>query len=216
MARKLRVNTLSLSAKGIELLPDSQPLQTKLTTIQERRHDIPWFSLPRTFQDAIVITRRLGVQYIWIDSLCIVQDDGDDWRKEASKICDVYQNAWLNLAATKSFTCHDGLFSRVPQKQISVIGHDCNFDVGARQLIHHSKLLPGEDRLIFHFLSGHGCIRRNFWREGWFTLGPRSCSGNIKGNYCVNVLSSQSQFLPMVRHISVQRYSTVTSSMRTL
>ncbi|KAF2786856.1 heterokaryon incompatibility, partial [Melanomma pulvis-pyrius CBS 109.77] len=39
---------------------------------------IPFYDLPKTFKDAMVITRKLGYNYIWIDSLCIIQDDPDD------------------------------------------------------------------------------------------------------------------------------------------
>jgi hypothetical protein len=40
-------------------------------------------NLPKTFQDAIIVTRKLGVQYLWVDSLCITQDDEDDWNRES-------------------------------------------------------------------------------------------------------------------------------------
>jgi hypothetical protein len=55
--------------------------------------------LSRTFNDAIHTTRVLGFRYIWIDSLCIVQDDPDDWSAEAATMCDVYSNATLTIAA---------------------------------------------------------------------------------------------------------------------
>jgi hypothetical protein len=56
--------------------------------------------LPKTFQDAIAITRRLGVRYLWIDSLCIVQDSTEDWARESSMMGQVYQNGFCNIAAT--------------------------------------------------------------------------------------------------------------------
>ena len=48
-------------------------LRTTLDTIEDRKKGLPWSTLPKTFQDAISITRRLGFRYIWIDSLCIIQ-----------------------------------------------------------------------------------------------------------------------------------------------
>lgn len=57
-------------------------------------------TLPPVFQDAIAITRRLGILYIWIDALCIIQDNVDDWRSESALIGQVYQNSYLNLAAS--------------------------------------------------------------------------------------------------------------------
>lgn len=58
--------------------------------------------LCQTFKDALYITRALGFYYIWIDSLCIIQDDPDDWRKEASKMCGVYSGSTLTLAASSA------------------------------------------------------------------------------------------------------------------
>lgn len=52
-----------------------QPLTTTKATLAERQEGIDWDALPKTFQEAIKLTRILGIRYIWIDSLCIVQDD---------------------------------------------------------------------------------------------------------------------------------------------
>lgn len=59
-------------------------------------------SLPEAFQDALWLARQIGVRYIWIDSICIVQegDDGQDWECEALKMADYYQNALVTLATT--------------------------------------------------------------------------------------------------------------------
>lgn len=56
--------------------------------------------LVKTCQDAIYVTRRLGLQYCWIDSLCIIQDDSEDWKTEAAKMASVHANAYICLAAT--------------------------------------------------------------------------------------------------------------------
>jgi hypothetical protein len=66
--------------------------------------DIDAQSLPKTFQDAVVITRQLGIPYLWIDSLCIVQsgDDGKDWRSEALRMGQYYQYSVLTIAATNA------------------------------------------------------------------------------------------------------------------
>jgi len=57
----------------------SIPAMTTLCNYAERQRSIPFLSLPRQFQDAIVVTRQLGLRYIWIDSLCIIQDSQQDW-----------------------------------------------------------------------------------------------------------------------------------------
>ena len=55
-------------------------------------------------------TRNLGYRYLWIDSLCIVQDDQEDWDREATLMYNVYTNAECNLAAAASRDSSGGLF----------------------------------------------------------------------------------------------------------
>ncbi|KFY08964.1 hypothetical protein V492_05775 [Pseudogymnoascus sp. VKM F-4246] len=66
--------------------------------------------LPQTFQDMITVARRFSIRYIWIDSLCILQDSKEDWEKEASLMRDVYVNSSCNIAAAASVDPHGGLF----------------------------------------------------------------------------------------------------------
>ncbi|KAF5009909.1 hypothetical protein FDECE_3894 [Fusarium decemcellulare] len=77
-------------------------VKTTKQTLESFRTLIPWDQLPKTFQDAIEICRRLGILYLWIDSLCIIQDSAEDWKEQAAQMADIYQNSFLTLAATKS------------------------------------------------------------------------------------------------------------------
>jgi len=90
-----------------------QPLKTDFSTIEARKKGINWDELPRTFQDAVVMTRTLGIRYLWIDSLCIVQDDEEDWRRESGKMHVIYQGGYLTLAASSSAGPDGGLFRDV-------------------------------------------------------------------------------------------------------
>ncbi|KAH7186237.1 heterokaryon incompatibility protein-domain-containing protein [Fusarium flagelliforme] len=71
----------------------------KITTFHE---GISFSSLPKTYQDAMIIARRLGYRYIWIDALCIVQDDPDDWLRESIRMAAVYHHAACTIAAHTS------------------------------------------------------------------------------------------------------------------
>ncbi|KAI0385026.1 heterokaryon incompatibility protein-domain-containing protein [Hypomontagnella monticulosa] len=66
--------------------------------------------LPKTFQDAIRLCRFLGSKYIWIDSLCIIQGDMEDWKRESETMIDVYQHSECNIAATASQEPTEGCF----------------------------------------------------------------------------------------------------------
>lgn len=69
--------------------------------------------LPQTFQDAIRVTRELGQQYLWIDSLCIIQSKEDgDWDTESKKMEAVFKNAYCTIAATSAEDSTKGFLNR--------------------------------------------------------------------------------------------------------
>ncbi|KAF2690627.1 HET-domain-containing protein, partial [Lentithecium fluviatile CBS 122367] len=74
----------------------------------------PDSELPKTFRHALSITFSLGFHFIWIDSLCIVQDDQKDWETQASMMGSVYKHASCNIAATWAADGDDGCL--VPRK----------------------------------------------------------------------------------------------------
>lgn len=82
--------------------------------LDDFRVNISIQSLPSTFQDMIDVTLRLGYSYVWVDSLCILQDDALDWSSESNRMADVYEHASLNIAATAFTSSTSGLF--VPKK----------------------------------------------------------------------------------------------------
>ncbi|THV49914.1 hypothetical protein BGAL_0173g00100 [Botrytis galanthina] len=94
-------------------------IETILTTsnLQSLQKEIKMPSLPANFRDAILITRALGFQFLWIDSLCIIQDSKYDWGIESKKMGDIYRNAVLTIAAAAAHKAADGMLHT--QSQIS-------------------------------------------------------------------------------------------------
>ncbi|KAF2495151.1 HET-domain-containing protein [Lophium mytilinum] len=86
-------------------------MTTTLGTLQDRQREIKFESLGKTFQDSVVLTRKLGFCHLWVDSLCIIQDSLIDWEYEASSMASVFRNADLTIAATRS---PDGRFGCFP------------------------------------------------------------------------------------------------------
>jgi hypothetical protein len=68
-------------------------------TLVARTEGIFMEQLSQTFQDAIMITRRLGIKYLWIDSLCILQDSKSYWEVESAKMGQYYASSWLTIGA---------------------------------------------------------------------------------------------------------------------
>ncbi|TID02827.1 hypothetical protein CH35J_003563 [Colletotrichum higginsianum] len=71
--------------------------------------------LPKTLQDAVWVTRGLGVLYLWVDSLCIVQDDARDWNRESKRMEDVYASAYCTIAATSAPDSSTGFLGGLPR-----------------------------------------------------------------------------------------------------
>ncbi|KAF2419752.1 HET-domain-containing protein, partial [Tothia fuscella] len=87
------------------------PLTTTAATLSARKMGIPLDTMPQTFRDAIRLTQYLEVEYLWIDSLCIVQDDDSDWTHEAERMGQIYGSSCLTIAAVSAQDATQGLFS---------------------------------------------------------------------------------------------------------
>ncbi|KAF2176930.1 HET-domain-containing protein, partial [Zopfia rhizophila CBS 207.26] len=75
-------------------------LKTTLDTLEEHKKKILLGNLPQTIRDAIMITRSLGIEYLWVDALCIIQDCKNDWAQESAMMADVYRNSVVTIAAS--------------------------------------------------------------------------------------------------------------------
>lgn len=73
------------------------------------QQQLPFEQLPPTFADAVRLTACLGQRYLWIDALCILQDDDEDWRREAATMCSVFENALFSISALSAQDSHSGL-----------------------------------------------------------------------------------------------------------
>lgn len=89
----------------------SVPVTLQLANLVQFEHHIDLTQLPKTFQDAVQVTRALGISYLWIDSLCIIQDSIDDWYEQSRLMDHIYENGWCSIAATHAHNSSEGLFS---------------------------------------------------------------------------------------------------------
>ncbi len=86
-------------------------LKLTLASIEELKREIVISQLPKSFSDAMQVAQRLGIQYIWIDSLCIIQDSPEDWRRESATMGNIYRYSWCNIAASSASDGSYGLLS---------------------------------------------------------------------------------------------------------
>jgi len=85
---------------------------------------IPYDQLPATFKDAVDTTRALGIRYLWIDSICIIQGDDGDFSEEANRMDDVFSCAYCVLAASRATGQHDGFLKDRPQREYLTFQRD--------------------------------------------------------------------------------------------
>lgn len=88
--------------------------RTTRDTLQARKSGIAWEELNPVFQDAIIIAKLIDCEFLWIDSLCIIQEDVDDWNDQSSQRSEIYSHSVLNIAATSS---RDGSFSSLSARR---------------------------------------------------------------------------------------------------
>jgi hypothetical protein len=97
---------------------DKERICTHRDNLEQRKHGFRVQDLPKTFQDAIDVTRQLGKRYLWIDSLCIVQsvdgEETEDWKVESKRMEIVFSSAYCTLAASSAKGSHEGFLKPWP------------------------------------------------------------------------------------------------------
>ncbi|KAM0275712.1 hypothetical protein ACHAQH_007472 [Verticillium albo-atrum] len=133
------------------------PVRTTRDTLAAHLKALP-SPLPATFRDAVAVTKALGARFLWIDSLCIIQDDTDDWRREAAHMATIYENALVTISADAASCSTDGFLAattrqskphaEVPYRFTDADGHDVEGTVCVRERGQLGLLLP------YHGLAG--------------------------------------------------------------
>lgn len=132
---------------------------TTRSTLADNQRVLHLDTMPRTFRDAILVTRRLGISYIWIDALCIVQDDPDEWREQSIQMGSIFERSTCTLAAVDALEnedCEDnGLFLARPANPLSV-----------QMNIPFNKTLAEDIVCRIPAFKGYQCV----WKIKWLIL----------------------------------------------
>jgi len=99
-----------------------RPLRTTTKTYSAHQGKILFDTLPKSFQDAVLVASHLGIARIWIDSLCIIQDSEADWETECPLMANIYSNALLTIAASDAPNSLTGFLHDYPSKDSCVLG----------------------------------------------------------------------------------------------
>ena len=149
---------------------------------------IPFERLPNTFKHAIEIAQRLGLDYLWIDSLCIIQDDEDDWQKESALMSSVYGGSTITIAASSARDSSQGCFLKLP-----------NFSGGLRARITdggRQRVQDFRSRNVYNLSTFETHLGTRAWALQEKMLPPRTIHFSDRGAFWECRTTIASEYLP--------------------
>jgi hypothetical protein len=170
----------------------SRPIVTTKENVESHCQVLKLSTLPRTFQDAVIITRRLGHRYLWIDSLCIIQDSLEDWEAESSKMASVYHLGLLNIAAESSRNDSDGIFRSAGRAR----GLPQRIQLPCRSISHNLKGYVYAQSRYSQSVSEESPLDRRAWVLQEKALSPRILSYGSSGMRWGCVKTAHTEELP--------------------
>lgn len=130
--------------------------------------DIEFSSLPQCLQDAVTVARGLDIRYLWIDALCIIQDDANDWAREAGTMLGVFQNAFLTIGAAVSASFHEGFLNHRPGRISLPFSSSCEKRVSGRINLSTTPSFPSWPLQTTPFWPVWYDLEDSEWnRRGW-------------------------------------------------
>jgi hypothetical protein len=193
---------------------DAQPLRTTLETLASFQDKIPAHELPSTFSDAIYVTRALGFTHIWIDSLCIVQDDELDWEHQSSIMASIYSNADLVLAVAAAKSANEGFLRKERPScegtvSLDIRGSATSFVYRAVPELHHDIDEPLYKR--GWTLQERLCARRFLaygnWEMSWECKKSSSCEYHGSNTVGSSILQRNDMFGARMEYTSLEDFA---------
>lgn len=107
-------------------------------------------TLPQTLKDAILTTQVLGLEYLWVDALCIIQDDDVDKEFEISRMCSIYENSTVTIVAATAASVDEGFLSpnrtsftpQFPGCEVDILLDDNGSEAGDGPCVETITLIP--------------------------------------------------------------------------
>jgi hypothetical protein len=131
-----------------------------IANLEAMKAEIDPVQLTKSFRDAVEITRRMQIRYLWIDSLCIVQDSAEDWQHESLLMGSVYKYGHCNIAATSGHDGRAGCFKDRNPLLIQPLVVEATWS--GRTLL---GSLKESDLSTNKLIAGEYCVYRGEWRE---------------------------------------------------
>ena len=97
---------------------EDQACKTTLENYQDRLKNLDYDSLPKTIQDAVRAAHLFDIEFLWVDSLCIIQDSASDLASQLGRMHDIYKYAWVTFAASRAKICSEGFLHDRPFRPV--------------------------------------------------------------------------------------------------
>jgi hypothetical protein len=117
-----------------------QEFKATFSTLSTLRDKSEVQRLPRTLRDALTVCKSLNLEYLWIDCLCIIQDDPADLARELATMPQIYQQAWVTISTSTANSVHDGFlhhrgYKTLPNKTPVSLPYACKDGVNSGTII---------------------------------------------------------------------------------
>ncbi|OBT81175.1 hypothetical protein VE02_10248 [Pseudogymnoascus sp. 03VT05] len=166
-------------------------LKTTTENLPQMIKHIEFSTMPNTFQDAVTITRKLGYRYIWIDSLCILQDFREDWEITTVKMGDIYEDSALTIAAAVSTGSNGNLIHTYEQPPVPILHNSLkiNSNSDSHRPISIRRKEKYEDELLDGIVKSHlatrgWALQERYLSERILYYGKRQLYWECRGLLC--------------------------------
>ncbi|KAL6900446.1 HET domain-containing protein [Trichoderma evansii] len=103
-------------------------LKTTRDTLQGHLSEVELHTMPQTVADAVKLCRAIGLRYLWVDALCIIQDDDADWTRESFEMSNIYANSFITLCVVTGTSCSTGFLDRLHNPNTLQINFNSQID----------------------------------------------------------------------------------------
>jgi hypothetical protein len=128
-----------------------QPLTTTASNLRDHLLALP-FSLPKTISDAVEVCRKVGIRYLGVDALCIIQDDDSDKLDQIAKMGSIYKNSTITIVAASAEKVTDGFLSDwkplKPSAQLPIFVDNSTFGTIYLRMQHIENIYSSEEPIF--------------------------------------------------------------------
>lgn len=158
---------------------EKKTLETRFDNLQSHHEEIPYEGITPTFRDAMNVIRQLGFRYLWIDSLCIIQNDKEEWERESRIMGEIFSGACVAIAAVDSVD-EDGMDHGMLLRHKYPLVVTIRLPFDPRPLSALSQKIFGETERMYiwkyKWLAGTSSTNDAIYEQNTITLRPRTTS----------------------------------------